>query len=287
MREPVGKLLLVAATASLAGMCVGFAASSARAYHTYEERLLDGTAYSLHRREARLGLMQLSYGILDQLQVTTYTLPWILAPIFEDVVPNVELKSTFYDKRKLALSASVALFTGTIQQIDNTKIRYFIIPIGVTASVRLNSDVSVHTGGTFTATDFTGVAEAGGADVEGAVVVNLLQLSATIEWRTSRVTAFTLTTRWIPYVSDSVLQGTIDIDENTGGTIEAEVDTDALMNAWAIIPGVVFSGARANFRLGVGYGSLFLPGIGLVVPGLRPRSGTPTPVLDFDVFVRF
>jgi len=36
-----------------------------------------------------------------------------------------------------------------------------------------------------------------------------------------------------------------------------------------------------------GYGDLFLPGIGLVVPGAFPRPGTPAPVLEFDVFVRF
>ena len=92
---------------------------------------------------------------------------------------------------------------------------------------------------------------------------------AMLEWRLSRVTAFSLFIRWAPYVSDSVLQEDINIDDNTGGTIEAKISTDALKNAWAIIPGFVFSWAHANLKLGGGYGDWFLPRIGLVVPSAR------------------
>ena len=60
-------VLLVAALllAGLTSAGMGLHPSSARAYHTYQERLLDTTAYSLQRRRVRLGLMNLSYGILD------------------------------------------------------------------------------------------------------------------------------------------------------------------------------------------------------------------------------
>jgi hypothetical protein len=108
-----------------------------------------------------------------------------------------------------------------------------------------------------------------------------------LEWRLSRVTAFTFTARWTPYVSNSVLEGNIDVDDNTSGTIEVEVSTDALRNTWAIIPGFLFSWKRANLKLGIGYGDLFLPGVGLVIPGAFPSSGIPSPILDLDIFVRF
>lgn len=287
MRKSVGNLLLVGASAGLLAVGVGFAPRSARAYHTHEVRLLDDTAYSLHRREARLGLMQLGYGILDQLQVTTYTFPWILGAIFEEVAPNVELKSTFYDKRKLALSASVGFLTGTIAQTDGAKLRYVVVPMSAASSVRINSQISVHTEARFAATGFpAATTQAGGTDIEGAVVVNLLQLSEMFEWRLTRIVAFTFAVRWVPWAGNSVLRGTIDIDDSTDGTIEAEASTE-LLNTWAIVPGCVFSWARANLKLGVGYGDLFLPGIGLVIPGAFPRAGTPTPVFEFDVFVRF
>jgi hypothetical protein len=287
MREPVRKILLVVSAVTIVGVGVGFAPASARAYHTSQERILDNTAYSLHRREVRLGLMQLGYGILDQLQITTYTFPWILGAIFQEVAPNLELKSTFYDERKLALSAAVGFVTSTIQQTEDTKVRYFLVPVGVTSSVRINSDVSVHTGGIFTATQFTGDTQPGGIEIEGAVVANLLQLTGTFEWRLSRVAAFTFNARFTPYVSKAVFHGSIGIDDNTSGTIEVEQSLDDLKNTWAIVPGFLFSWERANLKLGVGYGDLFLPGIGLVVPGAFPSPGIPSPILDFDVFVRF
>ena len=286
MRKSIRHLLLVGLVASILGVGVGLAPGSARAYHTYKTRLLDDTAYSLHRREARLGLMQLSYGILDWLQVTTHTFPWILGTIFQEVAPNVELKSTFYNKRKLALSASVGFLTGTIKQTDNTKVRYYLVPVALAASVRVHSDISVHLSARMTAADFLSGTQVGGTDIEGAAVVNIAQLWGVFEWRLTRVTAFTLTVRWVPYAGRVTFQGDIDIGDDTAGTIEGEIGT-RLKNSYSFVPGFVFSWARANLKLGVGYGDLFLPGIGLVVPGAFPRAGTPTPVVEFDVFVRF
>ena len=78
MRQPVRKILLVATVLGVMSGALGLSPSSARAYHTYKTRLLNTTAYSLDRREVRLGLMEIGYGIIDQLQVSTYTMPWFL-----------------------------------------------------------------------------------------------------------------------------------------------------------------------------------------------------------------
>jgi hypothetical protein len=263
-----------------AGM--GFHPSSARAYHTYKERLLNTTAYSLSRREARLGLMQLSYGILDQLQVTTYVLPWILGAAFEDVAPNLELQSTFYDRKRLALSVSLGFLTGTIEQPDNTKIRYFLLPVSLASSVRINSDISTHFGARYTAVNGDADTQPDGTAVEGALVVDFLQLWAMFEWRVSRVVAFTFTLRWVPYVSDVVVNGTLD-SGNPAIVAQVEGDLSALRNAFAIVPGFVFSWERANIRLGVGYSDFFVDGFYVVVPGDVLSNVS----IEFDVFVRF
>ena len=142
MHEPIRKLFLVVVIAGPLAGASALAPSPAQAYHTYQARFLDSTAYSLQRRNFRLA-------IFDQLQVTTYTAPWLLGAIFEDVAPNIEFKSTFYDHNRLALSGSFAFITGTI-------------------------------------------------DIEGAAVVDVLQLWAMAEWRLSRVVAFTFTVRWVP-----------------------------------------------------------------------------------------
>jgi len=262
-----------------AGM--GLDPSPARAYHTYEERLLDTTAYSLHRRRVRLGLMNLSYGIIDQLQVTTYTMPWILGVIFQDVAPNLELKSTFYDRRRLALSVSAGFLTGTLLQSDDSKVRYFLMPISLASSVRINSDVSMHLGARFTAVTGGAESQPEGSDLEGAVVVDFLQLWAMAEWRISRVVAFTFTVRWVPYVSDLKVNGSI--AGNPSADLELSASLAELQNAFAIVPGFVFSWDRANIRLGVGYSDFFVDGFYLVVPGDVLSNVSP----EFDVFVRF
>jgi len=260
---------------------MGLDPSPARAYHTYEERLLDTTAYSLHRRRVRLGLMNLSYGIIDQLQVTTYTMPWLLGAIFQDVAPNLELKSTFYDRRRLALSVSAGFLTGTLLQSDDSKVRYFLMPLSLASSVRINSDVSVHLGARFTAVTGDAESEPEGSDLEGAVVVDFLQLWAMAEWRISRVVAFTFTVRWVPYVSDLKVNGSI--GGNPSADLELSASLAELQNAFAIVPGFVFSWDRANIRLGVGYSDFFVDGFYLVVPGDVLSNVSP----EFDVFVRF
>ncbi len=279
LRRIRNALLLVTLLAGVTSAGIGLVPNSARAYHTYKTRLLDTTAYSLYRREARLGLMKLSYGIIDQLQVSTYTMPWILGAIFEDVAPNLELKSTLYNRKRLALSVSAGFLEGTILQSDDTKVRYFLIPVSASASVRINSKVSTHFGALFTAVN--GDAE-GGEDIEGAVVIDFLQLWGMVEWRLSRVTAFTFTVRWVPYVSDVVVTGTVDVGNPTIDVALAQ-NVDELRNAFSVVPGFVFSWDRANIRLGVGYRSFFVEGFYLVIPGEVLKNISP----EFDVFVRF
>ena len=275
-------ILLVTLLTGVTWAGMGFQPEPARAYHTYEERLLNTTAYSLHRRRVRLGLMQLSYGILDQLQVTTYTMPWLLGMIFQDVAPNLELKSTFYDRRRLALSVSAGFLTGTILQSNDSKVRYFLMPIALAASVRINSDVSVHLGTRFTAVTGGVDAQSGGDQIEGALVVDFMQLYGMAEWRLSRVVAFTFTVHWVPYVSDATVNGSLG-GTNPTADLRLAVATDDLQNAFAVIPGFVFSWERANIRLGVGYSSFFVDGFYVVIPGNTLHNVSP----EFDVFVRF
>ncbi len=224
--------------------------------------------------------MQLSYGIIDQLQVTTYTMPWLLGSIFEDVAPNLELKSTFYDRKKLALSISAGFLTGTIEQPDETKIRYFLVPVSAAASVRINSDVSTHFGALYTAVSGDAETQPERDRIEGALVVDFLQLWAMVEWRLSRVVAFTFTVRWVPYVSDLVLNAT---SMQANPTINAQLqgDLSELQNAFAIVPGFVFSWNRANIRLGVGYSEFLRRGF--LCRGARGRcSATSRSSLTFS-----
>lgn len=282
VRRTVRQLLLVGVISLIVSLPEGVF-NSARAYHTERERLLDSTAYSLHRNELRLGVMELAYGAIDQLQITTYTAPWILGAILENVAPNLELKSTFYDRRRLALSVSFATIWGRVDQADDTRVGYLVFPVGLAASTRINRSWSSHVGGFFTFTKALGDSDPADNEVKGVVIVDMLQLWAMLEYRASRVVALTFTIRWLPYVSNAVAEGTVMVDENTDAQVGLETDITSLDNEFAVIPGVVFSWARANLRVGVGYGALFVEGVGLVVPDSISRNITG----EFDLFVRF
>jgi hypothetical protein len=282
--------------------------TTARAYHTNKERLLDTTAYTLHRGEARLGLMKLSFGVFKWLQFSTYTVPWLLGLVLDDLEtfgsPNIEFKSTLLNRHRFALSVSAAFVWGRVstctdpvaQQDPNnpdrivtcvmddefTDIDWLVFPLSVTSSVRINSRVSVHIGAQYTATTAAGASQPADTEVSGSAVVDMLQIYGMFEWRLSRVVALTLTTRWLPYVSQTVVRGEFVIDEDTGAVIGVEVDV-LDDNAFAVIPGAVFSWRRANLRLGVGYGAFFAEPFGLVVPASVLNYISP----EFDVFVRF
>ena len=79
----------------------------------------------------------------------------------------------------------------------------------------------------------------------------------------------------VPYVSDLVLNATVDAGNPTIGA-QLQGDLSALKNAFAVIPGFVFSWDRANIRLGVGYSDFFVEGFYVVVPGTaaHPRRGS-------------
>ena len=300
MHPSFRKLLLVAV---ICAMSVGatMVPSSASAYHSYKERLLDTTAYSLDRREFRLGLMKLSYGIFKWLQMSTYTTPWMLG-VFDEFEtfgsPNIEFKSTLFNRKRFALSLTAEFLWGRVSSCTNpqidpegevctspeqfTSVDWLVYPMSVTSSVRINSRISVHTGGQYTATQAVGGTRPFESEVSGSAVVNMLQLYGMFEWRLSKVAALTLTARWLPYVSQTVVRGQFTVDEDTGAVIGIEVDV-LDNNAFAVIPGAVLSWDRANIRLGVGYGSFFVEPVGLVAPASAFSYISP----EFDVFVRF
>jgi len=289
MRGQLRNVLLVAVLVAVAGGGTALVPNSASAYHSYNVRLLDGTADSLKRRQFRLGLFKLSYGVFDFFQVSTYTAPWLLGVVLEDLAPNIEFKSTFFRRGRLSLSGSLGFITGTVEQVvglDTSRFRYYVVPVSLASSVRVNRMVSTHLGGTYTAVQGDANTGLGSSEVGGSAVVDLLQLWGMVEWRISKVVAFTFTVRWTPWVSDTIVRGKFEGElGNPEIGVQIELEFVDLTNAFAAIPGFVFSWERANIRLGVGYGDLFTGFVGF--PLVVPRDFLKGVAPEFDVFVRF
>ena len=67
-------------------------------------------------------------------------MPWLLGAIFQDVAPNLELKSTLYNRKRLALSVAAGFLDRHHPAVRRfTRARYFLIPVSVASSVRINS----------------------------------------------------------------------------------------------------------------------------------------------------
>lgn len=263
--------------------------STASAYHTRESRLLDSTADNLKRRQFRFGLFKQSYGIFDFLQVSTYTAPWLLGIVIEDVAPNIYFESTFWRGRRLSLGASLGFITGTFEQVqdlEQSRLRYYMTPLSLAASVRINRAVSTHIGGIYTATQGDANSALGSNDIGGSAVIDLLQFWGMVEWRLSRIVAFTFTVRWVPWVSDTIVSGSLEGEQgNPNIGVQIQLDFTDLKNAFAVIPGFVFSWERANIRMGVGYGDVFTEFLGF--PLALPRDLLKGVSPEFDIFVRF
>ena len=167
--------------------------------------------------------------------------------------------------------------------MEESTVRYYVTPLSLAASVRYNWRFSSHIRGTYTATQGDANAGLGFEELGGSAVIDLFQLWAMFEGRLSNVVAFTFTVRWVPWVSDTIVRGKF--SGNPGGEIQLEIELIDLKNAFAFIPGFVFSWRRANIRLGVGYGDIFANflGIPLAVPREVLKGVSP----EFDVFVRF
>ena len=116
---------------------------------------------------------------------------------------------------------------------------------------------------------------------EGALqgAVDNFQLTATLEWRVSRVTAFVFHARYLLFqrvFADG--GGTLHPDEFTTVDVEGAVETDAfdVTGAFSVVPSVFFSWGHFNLRFGVGYGNWECPASQLRDPeedaDTRPRA---------------
>ena len=99
-------------------------------------------------------------------------------------------------------------------------------------------------------------------------------------WLFVKVTAFTLTGRYLPWISDAVVDGQVDASDVSTLFFDLQFAFEDFKNAWNIVAAANFSWKVVNLSVGIGYGDYFIPGMALVIPG-------PIPVPQFDLFFRF
>jgi hypothetical protein len=260
-------------------------ATPARAYHTDKDRLIDYTAYTLNQNEFRLGVVSLEYGIIDELMVGTYTVPWIAFGITGKTFVNGFVKARPLNVGNLTMSARATVFyvnatdISFLDIIENGNVNAIFLPLSVAASYAFSEAWNLSLEGTFVRVFGNAAGNVQPQDFKGSGAQDNLQIATQLEWRISRVTAFTLRGRWVPWASATAIETTVTLD--AGGRLEVQAAaTTPITNAWVVIPGVALSWSVFNLNVGLGYGNVFLPGIGLV-------SGNQYPAPELNIFARF
>jgi len=251
-------------------------AAPAQAYHSDEVRLTDRSAHALQQWDFRVGVWKAEVGLLNGLQVTTYTLPWIFKMVNAFVKYEIVLGAGFSIAPRLGI---FRLDSSSIDE-DMDPIVLTIAPFELTGSYRF-SDFTASLGIIYT---FVGVAaELEESEIRGAVAVTNLQLTSTLEWRLNRVTALELHARYLAFQDVSASTSTtVDIDDYTSLEVHGAIESDIadVSNAFSIVPSIAFSWGSFNLRLGLGYGNFNVPAVNFVVP-------VATVVPDFDLYWRW
>ncbi len=238
----------------------------ARAYHTKEQRITDGTAETMRAHDLRLGLWKAEYAPWGPLMVGTYIWPWFFK------VSNLELKWRFYHDDSVSLAVRTGFFhfdTKNLNRVDDETgdARIDSVPFELAGTYRFSDRYSLTLATIFTRVRVDGALA--GTDLRGSAegAFDNFQAVANFEWRLGEVTAFLFEARRLVFqrvtaTGDAVLHPDdfTTVELHLGGQSTA-VD---FRNAWSLAASAVFSWNVWNLRLGLGYGNYNVPGVNFV-----------------------
>jgi hypothetical protein len=251
----------------------------ALAYHDEDQRITDESAYTLRRNDFRVGIWKLEYGVIDSVTAGTYIWPWLFR------VSNAHAKWRFWQNERVAFSAFTGFFrfdTERLESLDehigNATIT--VVPFELAGSYRFDDRYTLTIAPVWTTVDVEG--ELGAEDLRGAGqgAASNFQLTATLEWRLSRVTALLFHFRQLVVQRASASGGAVfRPDEFTTVEVYASGRTDAInfRGARSLTVSSVFSWEIFNLRTGLSFGNYNVPGVNFVL-------GTRTVVPELDLY---
>ena len=241
----------------------------------------DYTAYTRRRGQLSVGLLKTDLGVIDQITVGTYPLPWLAFPLLKTTVPNVYVKvrSPWSSPFQLALGASAMYVNAkALAQLADTTATASAVSTtaSLDASYRFDERFSLSLGLDYARLRAIGADES--AEVEGASTGHTYSTRLLGEWRLTRVFALSLLFRYLLYQSPYSADGTSTSDAVTV-TSDLSIESTA-QKRFTIVPGVSFEWERWELNAGVGYGVFYLPVLGLA-------SAKAWPVVDLAFAYRF
>ena len=272
MREPV-----FLALASLTIVAI-----SARAYpeDRADERWTPQTAYVLRPREVQLGILAADVGVAPGVQLGTDTLPWIAGLIFSSFAPNAHVMVSPFPNAATTIAARGGLYYARVNGNGDSGGNVYLVPVSLLGSVAITRELGLHLEGQYTWVSANGDVRVSDVTVSGGAVSTGAQVGAMALLRLGRVVALYARGRYQLWQRDIPFDAESGPDEYTAMEAEGNVAPLYIRNAWQALGGVALSFRAIHLQLGVGYGDLFLPAIGVVVPyrGVLP---------DANLFIRF
>ena len=242
----------------------------------------DYTAYTRPRGRASVGLLKTDLGLIDEITIGTYPLPWILAlPIVKTTVPNLyaKVRSPWSSPFQLALGGSLLYVNAKAlaQLADQSADGYGIsTTASLDSSYRFNERFSLSLGFDYAHLGLYG--EDPEASIEGASTTHTYSTRLFGEWRFTRVFALSLLFRYLVYQSPTSAEGTSD---NGAVMVTSDLTVEpTARKRFTIVPGVSFEWERWELNAGIGYGVFYLPVLGLA-------STKAWPVVDLAFAYRF
>jgi hypothetical protein len=261
----------------------------ARAEHKIGSERIDFTAYTLQRNEVSLGVGAASYGVLNEITVGTYVLPWFAFPLVSAPVASAFLKLRDWFHGPVAASLRGAflylpesVLSPMLTTEPSARVGFLVIPLEVSVSARLHSHYtqSLQLNWVHMTVDGARPPDASlDLRLGGASAVTSLTLSSLSELRVTHVVALTLRGNLLLGYSDLTMEGAL---ESMGTRVDARLGATELYDGLVanVIPGVALSWSNVNLHVGVGAGSNWLPFVGLPIRVI-------TLVPDADLYVRF
>ncbi len=279
----------------IAAVCVAGTALSASPAHAYHNKGgdYDFTTRTLSDGRVLLNYYRLQYGLFKGFTVGTYYPLWFLRTF------NAHAKWRFWDAKDWDFSVRVGVYRldlGALAGLDALNdtlgvkggANLLVIPSRIMGSYRFNKKWSLNLGLVNTFVRVTGDVGEGaqGSGFRGEAAVSNSQLVGTLEWRSSKVTAYYLRARTLLFQEASAAGGVRYATSDGFTTVDVNVEgsSDALNfeGAGALIVGALFSWKYFHLRLGVGGGSINIP-----IGGAEFVTPQPFLLTDIDFYWTF
>jgi len=225
------------------------------------------TAYLIGARQFKIGVLALEYGITKRVSIGSDPPAWAARAFLPVLVPNLHLKTQFYETERLTMMLNVAGYAANLAK-DNLPASWLLsFPLSLFASVRVADRVWIHGDGTYIFARATGSGnvDTDRADVAGGAAARAAQLGTMLEWRLTRIFSLTATGRYQVYTGPLTFSASGMTDAfttvNVAGQLTARVE-----HPWQALAGVAVLWKHFHLIAGGGYGYYFIPGMDIAVP---------------------